>query len=126
MGQPAHQVQSDLRTCTFGHCHQLKMCFFTPYTFLLGPITSQRHRQFCISTLRNCLITSNLMPQPRKPVELTPQSEAHGLRSGVSATSTAQPKTPPPTVPFCDSIKSFFRNGSRDGRTKSSLIVQSG
>lgn len=49
------------------------------------------------------------MPRPQKPVKLTPQSEPHGLRNGVSATFTAQPKTRPPTILFCDSIKSSFK-----------------
>lgn len=50
------------------------------------------------------------MPRPRKPVELTPQSEVHGLCDVVFASSTAQPKTRPPTISFYNSIKSSFRD----------------
>ncbi len=46
------------------------------------------------------------MPRPRKPIELTSQSEAHGSHNG---SPTPQPRTRPLTIPFCDSIKSSFR-----------------
>lgn len=50
------------------------------------------------------------MPRSRKPVKLTP---AHRSRDGVSKSSTSQPKTRLPTIPFCDLVKSSFRNWQR-------------
>ena len=99
MGQP-HQVQSDLRTCTFVDCHQPKMCLFSSCPFLLCPITSQLYRQFCISTVLISLITSNVMPRPRKLLELTPQSEARWCGC-ISYRPT--------TILFYNSIKFSFR-----------------
>lgn len=116
--QPAHQVQSDLRTSTLLDCHRLKICLFSYVHFCLALLL---YRQLCTSTVPICLITSNLMPRPRKPVELTRKREAPGLRDGVSASSTyqrfnlcdlwiySQPKIRPPTILFYDFIKSSFR-----------------
>ncbi len=76
------------------------------HTFLLYLITSQLYCQFYISTIPNCLITSNLMLRPRKPVKFTSQSEVHKLHNSFP---TTQPRTCLPTICFYDSIKSSFR-----------------
>lgn len=52
------------------------------------------------------------MPRPRKPVELTPQSEAPGSRDGVSASSTSQQTT------FCRSIKSSIREWLKERKNR--------
>lgn len=80
------------------HVYQIVFPAFLDYLALF-------YRQFHHTNLPK---TSN--PMPRKPVKLTSQSEAPGLRGVMFTASTFQPKPRPPPISFCDSIKFSFRD----------------